>query len=332
MSCFFRYFLEYFDVTLASYLRSLAFLEHADVTLNGFLIFHILQPLSFIYLGEKGLKRWKYFLFPFVSLVFWNQIWVNLGQMIWALSPNFQRDFLLYYYYVAWRFKIGADNQLDAHVPELKDREDIPLLLEGERCFKLVWMESTSPCNSLIGHSLKWRCCFLVWPISLLTKTSFDPLGRDQSSFRLLALTDEYSYVYTVFYYVWTTFVLIGGVVNGATIVYAPIESLKLGTSRKLANLKLWVGSWEVILETLTRIASGESTWGSHSKKGRLLKNQWSYFLGKSSFILYLTVTLFDPSWTLLVKSTLADWWKDLSPVHPMELPIKKLYVHFGDS
>ena len=25
--------------------------------------------------------------------------------------------------------------------------------------FKLVWMESNSPCSSLIGHSLKWRCC-----------------------------------------------------------------------------------------------------------------------------------------------------------------------------
>ncbi len=53
--------------------------------------------------------------------------------------------------------------------------------------FKLVWMESTSPCNSLIGHSLKWRCCSLVWPISLLTITSFDSLKRDQSFFRLPA-------------------------------------------------------------------------------------------------------------------------------------------------
>jgi hypothetical protein len=44
-------------------------------------------------------------------------------------------------------------------------------------------MDSTSPCNSLIGHSLKWRCCSLVLPISLLTKTSFYFLGRDQSSF-----------------------------------------------------------------------------------------------------------------------------------------------------
>jgi hypothetical protein len=33
-------------------------------------------------------------------------------------------------------------------------------------------MESTSPCNSLIVYSLKWRCCTLVWRTSLLTKTS----------------------------------------------------------------------------------------------------------------------------------------------------------------
>jgi len=46
--------------------------------------------------------------------------------------------------------------------PELKDRDDIPLLLELKSCFKMVWMESTSPCNSLIDHSLKWRCCSLV--------------------------------------------------------------------------------------------------------------------------------------------------------------------------
>ncbi len=39
--------------------------------------------------------------------------------------------------------------------------------------------------NSLIGHSLKWRWCYsLIWPISLLTNTTFDPLGRDQTSFR----------------------------------------------------------------------------------------------------------------------------------------------------
>ncbi len=49
-------------------------------------------------------------------------------------------------------------------------------------------MESTSPRNSLTGHSLKWRFCSLVWPIFLLTKASFDPLGRYQSGFRLPSL------------------------------------------------------------------------------------------------------------------------------------------------
>ncbi len=34
--------------------------------------------------------------------------------------------------------------------------------------FKLVLMESTYPFNSLFGYSLKWRCCVLVWPKSLL--------------------------------------------------------------------------------------------------------------------------------------------------------------------
>jgi hypothetical protein len=49
-------------------------------------------------------------------------------------------------------------------------------------------MESSSPCNSLIGHSLKWRCCSLhgLTHISF-DKTQFWPLGRDQSSFRLSA-------------------------------------------------------------------------------------------------------------------------------------------------
>ncbi len=52
-------------------------------------------------------------------------------------------------------------------------------------------MESTriSTRISLIGYSLKWLCCSLVWPESLLSKTGFDPLGRDQSSFRLSALS-----------------------------------------------------------------------------------------------------------------------------------------------
>ncbi len=57
--------------------------------------------------------------------------------------------------------------------------------------FKLVGMESTSPCRSLIGYTLKWHGCWLVWPKSILSKTGFDRLGRDQSSFSLSAQRDE---------------------------------------------------------------------------------------------------------------------------------------------
>ncbi len=38
-----------------------------------------------------------------------------------------------------------------------------------------------------------------------------------------------------------------------------------------------------ILGQVLTRIASGESTWGSRSKKGRLLKNQWIWILKKNS-------------------------------------------------
>ncbi len=77
---------------------------------------------------------------------------------------------------------------------ELRDRDDIPLLLEGNTVssFKLVWIESIFSSNSLIGYSLKCRCCSLVWPKSLLSKTGFDRQGRYQSSFRLSALVRIY--------------------------------------------------------------------------------------------------------------------------------------------
>ncbi len=43
---------------------------------------------------------------------------------------------------------------------ELKDRDNIPLFLgECKSSFTLVWLESTSQCNSLIGYSLKLRYC-----------------------------------------------------------------------------------------------------------------------------------------------------------------------------
>jgi len=50
-------------------------------------------------------------------------------------------------------------------------------------------MESTSPCNSLIGYSLKWRGAATHWSDpNLFCPTGFVRLGRDQSSFRLSAL------------------------------------------------------------------------------------------------------------------------------------------------
>jgi hypothetical protein len=60
--------------------------------------------------------------------------------------------------------------------------------------FKLVWMESTSQCNSLLGYTLMWCCCSLVWPKSVLSKTGFNRLGRDQSSLRLSALARDFMY------------------------------------------------------------------------------------------------------------------------------------------
>jgi hypothetical protein len=63
--------------------------------------------------------------------------------------------------------------------------------------FILVWMESTTWFISLIGYSLKWRCCSLVWPKYLWSKTGFDRPGRDQESFRLLAQYFSYITVLT---------------------------------------------------------------------------------------------------------------------------------------
>jgi hypothetical protein len=40
---------------------------------------------------------------------------------------------------------------------------------------------SLKRCNPLIGYSLRWLCFSLVWAKSLLTKTGFDPVGRDLS-------------------------------------------------------------------------------------------------------------------------------------------------------
>jgi hypothetical protein len=58
-----------------------------------------------------------------------------------------------------------------AHLPlssEVADKRHTPLQIGGQKCFenvlKMFCMESTctSPCSSLIGYLLKWRCCSLV--------------------------------------------------------------------------------------------------------------------------------------------------------------------------
>jgi hypothetical protein len=54
---------------------------------------------------------------------------------------------------------------------------DIPLLLEVKVVLKLVWTEYTSSCNSLLSHSLQWRCCSLVWSLTL----SLNLFGQNSS-------------------------------------------------------------------------------------------------------------------------------------------------------
>jgi hypothetical protein len=89
--------------------------------------------------------------------------------------------------YYAWLYLPTLAEIPEWNCSELKARKDVIPFFKSS--FKPVWMDSTSPCNSLIGYSLKWLCCLLVWSKSLLTKTGFDPLGTDQSSyFWLLAL------------------------------------------------------------------------------------------------------------------------------------------------
>ncbi len=50
---------------------------------------------------------------------------------------------------------------LDARSQSWKTETTFHYCWRVKSCCKLVWMESTFPCNSLIGYSLKWRC-FLI--------------------------------------------------------------------------------------------------------------------------------------------------------------------------
>jgi hypothetical protein len=61
--------------------------------------------------------------------------------------------------YINWpTLKIGRANttyptaRFQSLRSELRNRDDIPLLQAGKSSYKLVWMESTSSCNSLIGY------------------------------------------------------------------------------------------------------------------------------------------------------------------------------------
>jgi hypothetical protein len=45
---------------------------------------------------------------------------------------------------------------------EPRDRDKFHYCWRVKSSFKLVWTESTFPCNSQIGYSFKWRCCSLV--------------------------------------------------------------------------------------------------------------------------------------------------------------------------
>jgi hypothetical protein len=49
---------------------------------------------------------------------------------------------------------------------------------DAKSSFKLVWKESTSSCNSMMGHSLKWRCCSVIWSISFFWQKQIFTLYR----------------------------------------------------------------------------------------------------------------------------------------------------------
>ncbi len=74
---------------------------------------------------------------------------------------------------------------------------DLPFILISlwrvKSSFTVNWfgwnLPLQSPCNSLIGYSLMWRCCSMPWHKFLLSKTVFDRLERHRLSFRLSMTT-----------------------------------------------------------------------------------------------------------------------------------------------
>ncbi len=105
--------------------------------------------------------------------------WVNLPGAI-EYMPSFLYYFLSHsstfgHSYIPWWWK----NQPSLN---LKTETTFHYFWRVKRSFNLVWMESTSPCNSLSGHLFKCMALLLVGlTISLLTKTCFDPLCRKWS-------------------------------------------------------------------------------------------------------------------------------------------------------
>ncbi len=73
--------------------------------------------------------------------------------------------------------------------------------------FKLVWMESSSPCNSLISYSLKWHCCSLVCRISLFWKKPIFPLLEEINRLLDCQLWFHNKWSYSILSIAFTTFV-----------------------------------------------------------------------------------------------------------------------------
>jgi hypothetical protein len=78
--------------------------------------------------------------------------------------------------------------------------------------FKLVWMESTSTCNSLIGLPIEMALQLFGLAKSHLSKTGFDRLRRDQSSFRPSALGGGEFRPLLLFYPLWPFFTILSDV------------------------------------------------------------------------------------------------------------------------
>jgi hypothetical protein len=114
-----------------------------------FQLFHLHYCVSFHH------SWWSH---PFPSrlvLFLWTYIYVHLG-----LKKNNQQFFSTCKSPLILPL-LFINLQIHRHITH-------PFLLGLSKVFyQVIWMESTSPCNSVIGYSLKWRCCSLVWTKSM---------------------------------------------------------------------------------------------------------------------------------------------------------------------